>query len=136
MFGQRNLRPHRKYSLPDQAVLLYTKKLMEGDSDQPALVVQAEQCEDVESLQKASALKGSRKAARFTGDQRKNVEDKSRIGPETGHKADPEQVAREMRYASNERGEHRFKVDEFLTAGQIQSFFSRTAASQFVMLSA
>ena len=33
-----------------------------------------------------------------------------------------------MRYARNERGERRFKVDEFLTAGQIQSFFSRTAA--------
>ena len=54
--------------------------------------------------------------------------DKFRIGQETGHKADPEQVAREMRYARNERGERRFKVDEFLTAGQIQSFFSRTAA--------
>ena len=45
-----------------------------------------------------------------------------------GHKADPEQVAWEMRYARNERGERRFKMDEFLTAGQIQSFFSKTAA--------
>ena len=58
----------------------------------------------------------------------KYLEDKFRIGQETGHNADPEQVAREMRYARNERGERRFKVDEFLNAGQIQSFFSRTAA--------
>ena len=129
MFGQCCLRPHSKYSLPDQAVLLNAKKIMEGDSDQPTLAVQAEQCEAVESLQKAWALKGSRKAARRTGDQRKYLEDKFRIGQETGHKADPEQVAREMRYARNERGERRFKVDEFLTAGQIENFFSRTAAS-------
>ena len=128
MFGQCCLRPHRKYSLPDQTVLLYAKKLVEGDSAQPTFAVQAEQCEAVESLQKGWALKGSKKAARFTADQRKYLEDKFRIGQETGHKADPEQVTREMRYARNERGERRFKVDEFLTAGQIQSFFSRTAA--------
>ena len=105
---------------------------MEGDSAQPTFAVQAEQCEAVESLQKGWALKGSKKAARFTADQRKNLEDKFRIGQETGHKADPEQVTREMWYARNERGERRFKVDEFLTAGQIQSFFSRT---DFAMLS-
>ena len=128
MFGQCCLRPHRKYSLPDQAVLLYAKKLVEGDSAQPTFAVQAEQCEAVESLQKGWALKGSKKAARFTADQRKYLEDKFRIGQETGHKADPEQVTREMRYARNERGERRFKVDEFLTAGKIQSFFSRTVA--------
>ena len=113
MFGQCCLRPLRKYILPDQAVLLNTKKLMEGDSDQPTLAVQAEQCEAVESLQKAWAPKGYRKAASFTGDQRKYLEEKFRISQETGHKADPEQVAREMRYVRNERGERRFKVDEF-----------------------
>ncbi|XP_015767843.1 PREDICTED: uncharacterized protein LOC107346550 [Acropora digitifera] len=74
------------------------------------------------------ALKGSKKAARFTNDQRKYLEDKFRIGQETGRKADPEHVAQEMRYARNERGERRFTVAEYLTTGQIQSFFSRTAA--------
>ena len=95
---------------------------------QPTLVVHAKQCEAVESLQKGWAIKGSKKAARFTEYQRKYLGDKFRIGQETGHKADPEQVVREMQYVCNERGERRFKVDEFLTAGQIQSFFSRTAA--------
>lgn len=33
-----------------------------------------------------------------------------------------------MRYSRNERFERRFTVAEFLTTGQIQSFFSRTAA--------
>ena len=105
MFGQCCLRPHRKYNLLDQAVLLYAEKLNVGGSAQPTLVVQAEQCEAVESLQKGWALKGSKKTARSTEDQRKYLGDKFRIGQETGHKADPEQVAREMRYARNERGE-------------------------------
>ena len=112
----------------DQAALLYAEKFTVGDSAQPTLVVQAEQCEAVESLQKGWAIKGSKKTARFTEDQKKYLGDKFRIGQEMGHKADPEQVAREMWYACNERGERRFKMDEFLTAGQIQSFLSTTAA--------
>ena len=59
MFGQCCLRSHRKYNLLDQVVLLYAEKLTVGDSAQPTLVVQAEQCEAVESLQKGWALKGS-----------------------------------------------------------------------------
>jgi len=114
--------------LLDQSVLLYAEKLTVGGSAQPTLIVQAEQCQAVESLQKGWALKGSKKTARFTEEQRKYLGYKFRIGQETDHKADPEQVAREMRYARNERREHRFKVDEFLTAGQILSIFSRTAA--------
>ena len=92
MFGQCCLRPHRKYNLLDQSVLLYAEKLTVGDSAQPTLVVQAEQCKAVESLQKGWALKGSRKTARFTENQRKYLSDKFRIGQETSHKADPEQV--------------------------------------------
>ena len=34
----------------------------------------------------------------------------------------------DMRYARRNNGERRFNVEEFLTAQQIQSFFSRTAA--------
>ena len=78
---------------------------MKGDSAQPTLAFQAEQCKAVKSLPLGWALKGSKKAARFTNDQRKYLEDKLRIGQETGRKADPEHVAQEMRYARNERGE-------------------------------
>ena len=69
---------------------------MKGDSAQPTLAVQAEQCKAAKSLQPGWALKGSKKAGRFTDDQRKYLEDKFRIGQETGHKADPEHVAQEM----------------------------------------
>ena len=64
----------------DQSVLLYAEKLTVGDSAEPTLVVQAEQCEAVESLQEVWALKGSKKTARFTEDQRKYLRDKFRIG--------------------------------------------------------
>jgi len=39
--------------------------------------------------------------------------------------ADPEKVSRDMRYARGDNGERRFNVEEFLTAQQIQSYFSR-----------
>ena len=42
--------------------------------------------------------------------------------------ADPEKMSRDMRYARSANGERRFDVEEFLTAQQIQSYFSRTAA--------
>ena len=39
-------------------------------------------------------------------------------------------VARDMRYARNQQGAKLFKVDEFLTAQQIQSYFSRKASKR------
>ena len=45
----------------DQAALLYAEKFTVGDSAQPTLVVQAEQCEAVESLQKGWAIKDLRR---------------------------------------------------------------------------
>ena len=56
------------------------------------------------------------------------LDNKFQIGQESGHKADPEKVSRDMRYASRDNGERRFDIEEFLTAQQIQSYFSRTAA--------
>ena len=49
------------------------------------------------------------------------------IGQETGHKQDPAVVAHDMRFAPNNEGTRLFTVPEFLTARQIQSFFSRRA---------
>jgi hypothetical protein len=50
------------------------------------------------------------------------------IGQTTGHKVDPEDVSREMRYAKDANGDRSFTIDEFLTSKQIQSYFSRTAS--------
>ena len=68
------------------------------------------------------ALKGTRKATRFKENQCEYLDDKFQIGQESGHKAD-------MRYARRDNGEQRFDVEEFLTAQQIQSYFSRTAVT-------
>ena len=49
------------------------------------------------------------------------------IGQKTGHKQDPEAVARDMRFARNSEGTRLFIVTEFLDTQQIQAFFSRRA---------
>jgi len=74
------------------------------------------------------ALKGTKKATRFNENQRQFLDNRFQIGQESGHKADSEKVSRDMRYATRDNGERRFNVEEFLTAQQIQSYFSRTAA--------
>jgi len=56
------------------------------------------------------------------------LDNKFQNGQESGHKADPEKVSRDMRYARRDNGERRFNVKEFLTVQQIQSYFLRTAA--------
>ena len=50
------------------------------------------------------------------------------IRQSTGIKADPSQVARDLRNARTESGKRRFSIDEFLTPQQIKSYFSRKAA--------
>ena len=49
-------------------------------------------------------------------------------GARTGSKADPVQVAREMKTLRNEEGEPTFKPEEWRTAQQISSLFSRQTA--------
>ena len=56
------------------------------------------------------------------------MDEKFALGQGTGIKADPEQVARDMRRAKMENGSRRFKYEEFLTPQQIKSYFSRSAA--------
>ena len=52
------------------------------------------------------------------------------IGERTGRKADPAQVEKDMRTARNPLNERQFSCTEWLTKTQIQSFFSRLAASR------
>jgi len=58
----------------------------------------------------------------------KYLDNKFQNGQESGHQADPEKVSRDTRYARRDNGEQRFDMEEFSTAEQIQSYFSRTAA--------
>ena len=48
----------------------------------------------------------------------------------TGFKADPEQVSAEMRNSRDEQNNRCFSREEWLTASQIKSYFSRLASSR------
>lgn len=128
LFGKCKL-VSEKHTLLDHAKLSYVEKVLEGTTAHPTLA--APTTSDVCSkapLMQGWALKGTKKATRFNDNQRQYLDDKFQIGQESGHKADPEKVSRDMRYARSDNGQRRFKVDEFLTSQQIQGYFSHTAA--------
>ena len=52
------------------------------------------------------------------------------LGEATGRKADPTQVSVDMRIARDESGQRIFTREDWLTNGQIKSFFSRLAAAR------
>jgi hypothetical protein len=118
-----------RHSLLDKAKMLYRDKLLEGSSTQPFIAgPEVPTSTSAEVLPQGWALKSSKKAGRFNDNQKQYLDDKFRIGQQTGHKADPTQVAHDLRYPKNGDGSRRFSVNEFLTPQQIKSYFSRTAA--------
>lgn len=118
-----------RHTLMDKAKILYQQKLIAGTSQQPTLADDASSgTEATEKLEQGWALKTSKKKGRFNDNQRKYLDDKFKIGQQTGHKADPEQVSLDMRYAKNDDGSRRFTVDDYLSAQQIKSYFSRTSS--------
>lgn len=66
-------------------------------------------------------------SVRFSANVRQYLVRKFNYGQKTGKKSDPAQVAADMRTSKNEAGERLFKRDEWLTASQVKSFFSRLA---------
>ena len=128
LFGKCKL-VSEKYTLLDTAKLAYAEKVQEGLTTQPTLAARTTTEVSSDSpLVQGWALKGTRKVTRFNENQRQYLNNKFQIGLESGHKADPEKLSRDMRYARRDNGERRFHVEEFLTVQHIQSYFSRTAA--------
>ncbi len=80
------------------------------------------------TLPQGWALKSLKKGVRFNNNQKQYLDDKFSIGQHSERKADPVQVAQDMRYAKSDDGSRRFSVNEFLTPQQIKSYFSRAAA--------
>ena len=68
--------------------------------------------------------------ARFSENVKSYLTAKFDFGEDTGRKADPTQVAADMRVARNTNGERKFQRSEWLSKSQIQGFFSRLAASK------
>ena len=67
---------------------------------------------------------------RFSEKVKEYLKTRFDIGEETGRKADPAQVAAEMRKARETDGTRRFERSEWLTKAQVQGFFSRLASSK------
>ena len=117
-----------RHSLLDKAKILYAEKLQEGSSAQPFIAGSELSEQSVQALPPGWALRSSKKASRFSAKQKAYLDEKFKIGEQTGFKADPAQVAQDMRHAKHEHGSRRFTVDEFLAPQQIKSYFSRMAA--------
>ena len=67
---------------------------------------------------------------RFSQNVKNYLTAKFDLGEETGRKADPAQVAADMRVERNSEGQRKFQRSEWLSKAQIQGFFSRLAASK------
>ena len=67
---------------------------------------------------------------RFSQKVKEYLTGKFVIGEKTGRNAYPAQVEKDMRTARNPSNERQFSCTEWLTKTQIQSFFSRLAASR------
>ena len=72
-------------------------------------------------------LKMQRKCTRLSPKARQWLKKKFDAGQESGMKADPAQVAREMQFVRNVGGNLVFSPEEWLTPKQIANFFSRHA---------
>ena len=82
------------------------------------------------SLQTGWALSKPRSSVRFSPKVKEYLTARFTIGERTGCKADPGQVAADMRNAKNESNERLFTRSEWLSKNQVQSFFSRMAAAR------
>ena len=69
-------------------------------------------------------------SSRFPDNVRSYLTARFDIGEQTGHKADPQKVSTDMRNARDEQNNRLFAREEWLSKTQIQSFFSRLAASR------
>ena len=117
-------------TLYDIAKQEYATKLMEGVGKIPVLTETKFGQAFRSPLKEGWALlRPAKKKYRFNEKQKNYLTDKFNIGHETGHKADSEIVAKEMRRARDPSGERMFKISEFLSQSQqISSYFSRLTA--------
>lgn len=81
-------------------------------------------------LQTGWALSKPRSNVRFSQKVKEYLTARFALGEKTGRKADPTQVAADMRNAKNESNERLFTRTEWMTKNQVQSFFSRLAATR------
>ena len=84
------------------------------------------------SLRTVWAVSKPRGSVRFSEKVKEYLTARFTPGERTGRKADPAQVAVDMRNAKNESNARLFTREQWLTKSQVQSFFSRLAAMRRV----
>jgi len=94
------------------------------DQEQPSTSSAYEYCSE------GWALKTVKKVSRMTEKVKLFITEKFHAGVSSGQKADPIQVAKEMKFAKDNLGKHLFTPDEWRTAQQITNVFSRLSAGQ------
>ena len=128
-----HMRSLERITLQDRAKIMYAKNLHEGQTrkqqslpvcDAPLTQLASNAC------QMGWALKSSPRKGRFTQEQKNFLDLKYNLGEQTGKKSSGEDVARQMRRVRGQDGERLFAVDDFLTAQQITSYFSRMTAKR------
>lgn len=129
LYGKCELE-HERLTLLDRAKLVYHEKLSKGTSETVTIqgdvdIGSTASSQPREVLHKGWALKKARKPIRFSEAVRKYLEEKFKIGKETGHKLDAASVARDMRFARGPDGTRLFDLNDFLTEQQVTSYFSR-----------
>ena len=128
-----HMRSLERITLQDRAKISYAKNLHEGQTRKqqslPVCDAPLTQCAS-DTCQMGWALKSSPRKVRFTQEQKNFLDIKYNLGEQTGKKSSGEDVARQMRRARGQDGKRLFAVDDFLTAQQITSYFSRMAAKK------
>lgn len=115
-------------TLYDKAALIYASKLEQGDTcDIPHLTTNDQPVRAVNqpNLKMGWALKSNKEHKRLSEKQKKYLIKIYDVGEKTGQKADPVAVSNTMRKSRLPSGEPMFSIEEYLTAQQIASFFSR-----------
>ena len=121
-------------SVYDSAKKMWAERVTEvnlvssGEVDSSVDIVQSEPSQY--SAKKGSALKSTKRGNRMGENVRSYLIEKFNEGVLGGPKADANQVAKEMKVLRGEDGRLVFKPDEWRTAKQIASFFSRLSALQ------
>ena len=116
-----------KYSLFDLAKIGYKSRLEDGVGTVPNLKADLVECSNAKANE-GWALRAAKKYYRFSEKQKEYLNCKFEIGRSTGRKMNGETVAKQMRRAQGQDGQRLFKVSEFLSTQQIDSYFSRRAA--------
>ncbi|XP_076076249.1 uncharacterized protein LOC143047166 isoform X1 [Mytilus galloprovincialis] len=110
----------------DLTKTLYVEKLKTSETRPVVKFSDTVQSSGETDLDQGWALRKQQKTTRFNDKQKKFLDEKFKQGTITGNKADPTEVANEMRHKKLANGDRMFEISEFLSSQQINSYFSRT----------